>query len=551
MLRSANHYYKSSTKKEFMNRRNFLRNTSKASLAITASLGIFNEANAEETHISLIDFDLNEITITDLQQKMIAGSQTALSLTKMYLKRIKDIDANGPKINSVIEVNPDALVIAESLDKERKSGKIRGPLHGIPILIKDNINSGDKMMTTAGSSAMKGNIAIKDAFIVTKLREAGAVLIGKTNLSEWANFRSSRSTSGWSSRGGQTRCPYILDRNPSGSSAGSGAATAANLCAIAIGTETDGSIVSPASINGLVGIKPTVGLWSRSGIIPISATQDTAGPMARTVRDAAILLGALTGVDNADEVTKKSEGKSYKDYTAFLDKSGLKGKKIGVEKSQLRGHEGVVAVYKEAIQQLTNLGATIVEVDLIKSLDVIGNAEFEVLLYEFKDGLNRYLKSANGKMKSLEDVIAFDSLNEKNAMPYFKQETLINSQKKGDLNSKEYTDALAKTLSSRKIIADLMSKDNLDALCGVTNGLAGCIDLINGDYDTGFSFSTPAAISGFPHITVPMGFVKELPLGISFIATAYTEAKLLSMAYAYEQATKKRKAPKFIPSYKG
>ena len=541
---------KTINKKAFMNRRNFLRNTSKASIALTASLGIFSETNAEETHINFVDFDLNETTIDALQQKMAAGTQSSLSLTKMYLKRIKDIDANGPKINSVIEINPDALMIAEGLDKERKAGKIRGPLHGIPVLIKDNINSGDKMMTTAGSLAMKENIANKDAFIVAKLREAGAVLIGKTNLSEWANFRSSRSTSGWSSRGGQTRCPYILDRNPSGSSAGSGAATAANLCAISIGTETDGSIVSPASINGLVGIKPTVGLWSRSGIIPISKTQDTAGPMTRTVRDAAILLGALTGIDNEDETTKESDGKSFKDYTQFLDKDGLRGKRIGIEKSQLRGHEGVVAVYKEAIQQLTNLGATIIEVDLIKSLGEIGNAEFEVLLYEFKDGLNSYLKSQNAKMKSLEDIIAFDTLNEKNAMPYFKQETLINSQKKGDLNSKEYTDALSKTLSSRKIIAELMSKNNLNALCGITNGLAGCIDIINGDYDTGFSLSTPAAISGFPHITVPMGFVQELPLGLSFIATAYTESKLLSMAYAYEQATKKRKAPKFISAYK-
>ncbi len=534
-----------------MNRRNFLGNTTKASIAITASLGIFGEASAEQNNIKLVDFDLNEVTITELQQQMIAGSQTAMSLTKMYLKRIKDIDANGPKINSVIEVNPDALKIAEGLDKERKAGKIRGPLHGIPVLIKDNINSGDKMMTTAGSLALKGNIANKDAFIVAKLREAGAVLIGKTNLSEWANFRSTRSTSGWSSRGGQTRCPYILDRNPSGSSAGSGAATAANLCAISIGTETDGSIVSPASINGLVGIKPTVGLWSRTGIIPISATQDTAGPMARTVRDAAILLGALTGVDSNDEITKESTGKSYTDYTAFLDKDGLKGKRIGVEKSQLQGHEGIVAVYKEAIKQLTNLGATIVEVDLIKSLQTIGNAEFEVLLYEFKDGLNKYLKTTNGKIKSLEDVIAFDTLNEKNAMPYFKQEILINSQNKGDLNSKEYTDALAKTLSSRKIISDLMNTNKLDALCGVTNGLAGCIDLINGDYDTGFSLSTPAAISGFPHITVPMGFVQELPIGISFMGTAYSESKLLPIAYSYEQASKKRKAPKFIASYKG
>ena len=535
-----------------MNRRNFLKNTSTAGITLaTASLGIYNEALAAPANEAFADFDLNEITINELQQKMIQGNQSAVSLTKMYLKRIKEVDKSGPKINSVIELNPDALKIAAEMDKERKGGKIRGQLHGIPVLIKDNINTGDSMMTTAGSLALQGNIAPKDAFIVTKLREAGAIILGKTNLSEWANFRSSRSTSGWSSRGGQTRCPYILDRNPSGSSAGSGAAASANLCAIAIGTETDGSIVSPSSINGLVGIKPTVGLWSRSGIIPISKTQDTAGPMGRTVRDAAILLGALTGVDTADATTKESEGKSYKDYTTFLDKDGLKGKRIGIEKSHLRGHEGVVGVFKEAIQQLKDLGATIVEVEVIKSLEEVGGAEFQVLLYEFKDGLNNYLKSANSSMKSLEDIIAFDKMNESTAMPFFKQETLIDSQKKGDLDSKEYTDALAKTLSSRKIIADLMSKNNLDAISGVTNGLAGCIDLINGDYDTGFSFSTPAAISGFPHITVPMGFVQELPLGISFISTAYTEAKLLGFAYAYEQASKKRKSPKFITSFKG
>ena len=534
-----------------MNRRNFLKNTSGAGITIaTASLGIYNETMAAGTNQSFVDFDLNEITIAELQQKMISGKQSAVSLTKLYLKRIKEIDKNGPKINSVIELNPDALEIAADMDKERKAGKIRGQLHGIPVLIKDNINTGDSMMTTAGSLALKGNIAAKDAFIITKLREAGAVLLGKTNLSERANFRSSRSTSGWSSRGGQTRCPYILDRNPSGSSAGSGAAAAANLCAIAIGTETDGSIVSPSSINGLVGIKPTVGLWSRSGIIPISKTQDTAGPMARTVRDAAILLGPLTGVDNTDEITKESEGKSYKDYTVFLDRDALKGKRIGIEKSHLRGHEGIVAVFKEAVQQLTSLGATIVEVELIKSLDEIGNAEFEVLLYEFKEGVNKYLQAANGSMKTLEDVIAFNKANEPTAMPFFKQETLINSQKKGDTGAKEYAGALVKTLSSRKTITDLMQKNNLDALCGVTNGLACCIDLINGDYDTGYSLSTPAAISGFPHITVPMGFVQDLPIGISFMATAYTESKLLGLAYAYEQASNKRKAPKFLTSYK-
>jgi amidase len=534
-----------------MNRRNFLKNTSKTSLSFTAmSLGLFNEPQDIYNAKQYVDFELNEITINELQKKMQAGEATAVSLTNMYLKRIKEIDKKGPKINAVIELNPDAVDIASALDKERKVGKIRGPLHGIPVLIKDNINTGDKMMTTAGSLALVGNIAAKDAFIVQQLRAAGAVLLGKTNLSEWANFRSSRSTSGWSSRGGQTRCPYILDRNPSGSSAGSGVATAANLCAIAIGTETDGSIVSPASINGLVGIKPTVGLWSRSGIIPISATQDTAGPMARTVRDAAILLGALTGVDDADAATEESKGKSFTDYTTFLQKGGLKNKRIGVEKNHLQGHEGIVGLYKEAIELIKKMGATIIEVELLKSVRGVGNAEFDVLLYEFKDGLNKYLATANTNIKSLTDVIRFNNDHEKNAMPFFKQETLINSNAKGDTNSKEYKDAIAKTFSTQKIITDLMQANNLDVLCGVTNGLAGCIDLINGDYDTGFSFSSPAAVSGFPHITVPMGLVQELPVGISFMSTAYTEPTLLSIAYAYEQASMKRVAPKFISTMK-
>jgi amidase len=534
-----------------MNRRNFLKNTSKTSLSLTAiSMGLFNEPQEINNTKLYADFDLNEITINKLQQKMQTGTATALSLTNMYLKRIKEIDKKGPKINAVIELNPDAIAIATAMDKERKAGKIRGPLHGIPVLIKDNINTGDKMMTTAGSLALVGNIAAKDAFIVQQLRAAGAVLLGKTNLSEWANFRSSRSTSGWSSRGGQTRCPYILDRNPSGSSAGSGAAAAANFCAIAIGTETDGSIVSPSSKNGLVGIKPTVGLWSRSGIIPISATQDTAGPMARTVRDAAILLGALTGIDNADAVTNESKGKSYADYTAFLEKDGLKNKRIGIEKNHLQGHEAVVGLYKEAIELMKKKGATIIEVELLKSVRVIGSAEFDVLLYEFKDGLNKYLATANTNIKSLADVIKFNSEHEPTAMPFFKQETLINSNGKGDTNSKEYKDALAKTLSVQKIITDLMQVNNLDALCGVTSGMASCIDLINGDYNTGFSFSSPAAVSGFPHITVPMGLVQELPVGISFMSTAYTEPKLLSIAYAYEQASMKRVAPKFIGTMK-
>jgi amidase len=531
-----------------MNRRLFLRTGSLAGLTLTTA-GLTALDNTKSLKDSATNqqgrFELEEITIDELQQKMKSGQTSSVTITQLYLNRIALIDKAGPTINAVIEINKDALAIAAAMDKERKAGKIRGPLHGIPVLIKDNINTGDKMMTTAGALAMTGNIAAKDAFIVEQLRAAGAVVLGKTNLSEWANFRSSRSTSGWSSRGGQTKCPYITDRNPSGSSAGSGAAAAASLCAVAIGTETDGSIVSPAAVNGLVGIKPTVGLWSRSGIIPISATQDTAGPMARTVRDAAILLGALTGVDSKDAVTMQSEGKYHKDYTGFLDAGSLKGKRIGIEKMHLKGNEKVVTLLRQAMALMEKQGAILVEVDILKSIGELGDAEFTVLQYEFKEGVNSYLATANCKMKSLQDVIDFNLQNESRAMPYFKQETLISSQAKGNLDTKEYKDALAKSLSSRTLIGNLMKEQQLDAVCGVTNGLACCIDLINGDYDTGFSFSTPAAVAGFPHITVPMGFVHELPLGISFFGTAYTEPALLGIAYAYEQASKKRNKPTF------
>ncbi len=530
-----------------MDRRIFLRSGSLAGITLTTTgLAAFSKIpGKKEVFDNQLpnNPDLEEVTIGELQQKMESGQTTAVALTKMYLSRIAAIDKAGPTLNSVIEINKDAVTIAAAMDTERKAGKLRGPLHGIPILIKDNIDTGDGMMTTAGALAMKGNFASADAFIITQLRAAGAVLLGKTNLSEWANFRSSHSTSAWSSRGGQTKCPYILDRNPSGSSAGSGAAAAANLCAIAIGTETDGSIVSPASINGLVGIKPTVGLWSRSGIIPISATQDTAGPMARTVRDAAILLGALTGVDTNDAITAQSQKKAYKDYTLFLDEGSLKGKKIGIEKTHLKGNEKIVALLQQAMAEMEKQGAEIIEVELAKSIGELGDAEFTVLQYEFKDGVNKYLANAKGNMKTLQDVIDFNLKNESQAMPYFKQETLLSSQAKGNLQTKEYTDALARSLTARTLIASLMEQHNLAAICGITNGLAGCIDLINGDYDTGFAISSPAAMAGFPHITVPMGFVHELPVGISFFSTAYNEPALLGIAYAYEQATKHRAKP--------
>ena len=523
-----------------MNRRKFLHAGSLSGLGVIVA----NESGWAPTIFP--SPYLEEATFAQLQEKMQKGIATSVAITQGYIHRIRTIDQQGPALNSVIEINPDALSIAAAMDKERKHGHVRGPLHGIPVLIKENINTADQMMTTAGSLALSGNKAKEDAYIVRQLRLAGAVLLGKTNLSEWANFRSSHSTSAWSSRGGQTRCPYLLDRNPSGSSAGSGAATAASLCTVSIGTETDGSIVSPASVNGLVGIKPTVGLWSRSGIIPISATQDTAGPMARTVQDAAILLGALTGIDPRDAVTEESKGKTLKDYTKFLDKKGLKGKRIGIEKSHLNAPPALLQLLREAVKTLQAQGATVVDVELLKALEPIGaRSEFLVLLYEFKDGVNRYLSEGATKVHSLTDVISFNEANESVAMPFFKQETLIESNSKGDLKSQEYTDALMKTLGSRKIIADLMEQYQLDALSGITSGPACCIDLVNGDYDNGPSFSTPAAISGFPHITVPMGFVHGLPAGLSFFATAYTEPRLISMAYAYEQASLMRRAPKF------
>ena len=530
-----------------MNRRNFLKNGAAASVLSTLSFSAaaLPLSLATAGSADFVDnFELNETTIGELQAQMNLGKLSSKSLTKLYLKRIAQIDKSGPKLNAVIELNPDALAIAAEMDTERKQGKTRGPLHGIPILIKDNINTSDKMQTTAGSLALVGNIASADAFIIKKLREAGAVILGKTNLSEWANFRSTRPCSGWSSRGGQTKNPYILDRSPSGSSSGSGSAVSANLCAIAIGTETNGSIIAPSSYSGVVGFKPTVGLWSRSGIIPISKTQDTAGPMCRTVTDAAILLSALTGVDAQDEATLSSTGKTYPDYTVFLKKDSLKGKRIGIEKSFLTGHEDVVALYKAAVEKLKELGAQIIEIELQKEMRAIAGAS--VLQPEFKAGVNAYLATANAKVKTLTDVIAFNKANATTAMPYFKQETLEASDKAPDLDSATYKEALAKVLSSRKIIGDLMEKNQLDAIAGTSYGIPSLIDLFNGDSGGGFYFASPAAMAGFPHITVPMGRVYELPVGLSIMAGAYQEPVVLAFAFAFEQATQHRAAPKFL-----
>jgi amidase len=496
-------------------------------------------------------FEFEEITIADLQDAMKSGKHTARSIAESYLERISQIDKQGPAINSVIELNPDALAIAEVLDKERKDKGARGPLHGIPVLIKDNIDTADKMMTTAGSLAMLGSRPSKDSAVAQKLRDAGAVILGKTNLSEWANIRSSHSTSGWSARGGQTKNPYALDRNPCGSSSGSGAAVSANLCAAAIGTETDGSIVCPSTSNGLVGIKPTVGLVSRTGIIPISHSQDGAGPMCRTVRDAAILLGALTGIDDQDAATSDSREHSYTDYTQFLKADGLRGARIGVVRKTFGFNEEVDKVMEEALEALKKQGALLVDPAPIETAGKFGDSEFTVLLYELKADLNAYLArlGPNAPMKTLKNIIDFNESNREKEMPYFGQDTFLKAEEKGPLTTQEYIDALAKNrqLARKEGIDSTMDKNNLDALVGPTGGPAWLTDHINGDSFGGGSSST-AAVAGYPNITVPAGFVHGLPVGISFFGRAWSEPALIRLAYAFEQATKVRKPPRFLPT---
>ena len=532
-----------------MKRRNFIASTALVAVGVTSLLASScttkSTENKSETNNDEIgdDFELNEITISELQENMESGKYSSEQITKLYLDRIEAIDKNGPKLNAIIEINPEALEIAKAMDKERKDGKIRGNLHGIPLLIKDNIDTADKMMTTAGSLALIGNIASKDAFIVEKLRDAGAVILGKTNLTEWANFRSTSSCSGWSSRGGQTKNPYIIDHSPCGSSAGSGVAVSANLCVVAVGTETDGSIVCPASVNGTVGIKPTVGLLSRSGIIPISHTQDTAGPLARTVKDACILLEAMVGIDETDGVTKESKGKSVEKYTQFLTIDGLKGKRIGIEKKKYTN-----VLLNELLEKATNVmkqqGAIIVEIEYLDKINANGDAENEVLQYEFKAGVNKYLATANSKMKSLQNVITFNKQNEAEAMPTFKQEILEMCQKKGGLETTEYRSALNKSHNNAKSIIDNVLKENqLDAISGLTMGPACSIDIIYGDRWGDVFLTSPAAMSGYPHISVPCGKVYELPVGLSFFSSAYQEGAIISLAYGYEQAAKNRIKP--------
>jgi amidase len=493
------------------------------------------------------EFELSEVTVRTLQDGMEKERFTARSIAEMYITRIQEIDRDGPRLNSVVELNPDALAVADELDRERKSGKVRGLLHGIPILIKDNIDTADKMMTTAGSLALNGHIAAKDASIVAQLRDAGAVILGKTNLSEWANFRSTRSSSGWSSRGGQTKNPYALDRSPCGSSSGSGAAVAANLCALAVGTETNGSIACPSSTNGVVGIKPTVGLWSRSGIIPISGTQDTAGPMARTVEDAAILLGALTKKDERDPVSSMRTSEVPPAYTSFLKTDGLANKIIGVEKSFRKGHEAIDQLLENALDVMRQKGAVIVEVELVEQLKGIESLEFEFLKIEFKDGLNRYLAATNGPVRTLKDVIEYNQRNDSSIMPFFKQEILVDSESKPGVDSDAYKRIYDQLINgTREKITAVFNQHKLDALCGPTNGPSWCIDLVNGDFFTGYGMYSPAAVAGYPSITVPMGAVLGLPVGLTFMARAYQEPRLIEVAYAYEQASLKRFSPPFL-----
>ena len=537
-----------------MKRREFIVSSSVAGVGSVFGSSC-NNSSSETTKGSftnehLAPFELDEISIGLLQEKMKSGKLSAEKVVQLYLERIKQIDQNGISLNAVIEINPDAIAIAVQLDQERKNGKLRGAMHGIPVLIKDNIDTSDKMQTTAGSLAMQGHISPADAFVVRKLREAGAVILGKTNLSEWANFRSKHSSSGWSSRGGQTKNPYILDHNPCGSSSGSGVAVAANLCTVAVGTETDGSVTCPASVNGIVGLKPTVGLVSRSGIIPISATQDTAGPMGRTVTDVAVLLGAMVGVDADDAVTKESEGRFETDYTKYLNVNGLKGKRIGIEKNPQGNNQFIHALWLKTLEVLKKQGAEIVETEYLAEINKLGDAEYDLLKFEFKDGLNKYLLASGSKMKSLTDVIAFNNANEDKTMPYFRQEILEASNKMEGIGSRKYEEAFEKChLGSKKIIDEVLSKNNLDAICGITMGPACSIDIIYGDRWGDVSLTMPAAVTGYPHITVPGGLIYDLPVGISFFGPAYSERTLFSMAYAYEQATKNRIAPAFSKSF--
>lgn len=534
-----------------VDRRSFLRYAGTGAMAIGGASLLATDSARAQAAPDVRPFELEEATIAQLQEAMSTGRLTARKITEMYLARIEEVDS--PRgvigINSMIELNPEAIAIAERCDQERKDGLIRGPLHGVPIVIKDNIDTADRMRTSAGSLALAESIAKQDAYIVRRIRESGAVILGKTNLSEWANFRSTRSTSGWSGRGGQTHNPYVLTRNPCGSSAGTGAAVAASLAAAGIGTETDGSIVCPSTSNGLVGLKPTLGLVSRSGIIPIAHSQDTAGPMTRTVADAAMLLSVITGIDMRDSMTLTSRTRRQPDYTKFLDADGLRGARIGVARQFFGFNPNVDQIMNEAIEVIRGLGATIVDPANIETNGKFGDSEYEVLLYEFKADLNAYLANLDPKIphRTLADLISFNEANKDREMPFFGQEIFEMAEAKGPLTEKKYRDALAKNhrLSRKEGIDATLAKYRVDALIAPTGSPAWPTDLINGDHFTG-GYSAASAVSGYPHITVPAGLVHELPVGLSFFAGAWSEPALLKYAYAYEQATKARKPPRFL-----
>ena len=513
------------------------------------ALAAAREIALPETSTDIKSYELDEITISDLQDGMQSGKFTARSLVEKYSARIDEIDQHGPAINSVIELNPDALSIADTLDQERKAKGPRGPLHGVPVLIKDNIDTADRMMTTAGSLALVGSKPSADSFVAQKLRAAGVVILGKTNLSEWANIRSSHSTSGWSGRGGLTKNPYALDRNPCGSSSGSGAGVSANLCAAAIGTETDGSIVCPSSSNGLAGIKATVGLVSRGGIVPISHSQDGAGPMCRTVLDAAILLGALTGVDPRDSATNASQGKSFADYSQFCNPSGLKGARIGVARKYFGFSDSVDALMEQSLNAMKNQGAMLIDPADIETLGKFDESELLVFMYELKADLNAYLAGLgpDSPVRTLQDIIEFNDRNRQKEMPYFGQDLFLKAEAKGPLTEKTYLDALAKNhqLARTEGIDATMDKYHLDAIVAPTGGPAWLTDLVNGDHVAGGS-SNAAAVAGYPNINVTAGFIAGLPVGISFFGRAWSEPTLIRLAFAFEQATKARQAPRFL-----
>ncbi len=527
------------------NRRSFLKTAAIASGAAMLAPAISAEPSPQPPA-----FELDEMTIADLQKGLSSGKFTVRSLTERYLARIRAIDKHGPAVNAVIQINPDALQIADSLDKERRTHKPRGPLHGIPVLIKDNIGTADRMMTTAGSLALLGSVPSNDAFLVSRLRDAGAVILGKTNLSEWANIRSNRSTSGWSGRGGQTRNPYALDRNPCGSSSGSGVAVSANQCAVAVGTETSGSIICPSTTNGIVGIKPTVGLVSRSAVIPIAHSHDTAGPMARTVADAAALLSVLAAYDPQDSATAPLRDQPAVDYTRFLDPAALRGARLGVVRKNFGFSDAVDRLMEDCLAEMKRQGAVLIDPVEVGPA-TFGDSILEVFLTELKADLNAYLAALGpaAPVHSLKEVIEFNEKHRQQEMPYFGQDLFEKAETKGPLTNKDYLAALEKNrdLSRTKGIDEAMDKHQLDALLGPSGGPAWTTDLLNGDRSRGGSSGLPAA-AGYPHITVPAGFVYGLPVGISFFGRAWSEPVLIKLAYAFEQATHHRKPPHFAPT---